>query len=517
MTSIFQYSRQNVEEEPEEVPTIFKAIKEQKTRQQPSPPVLPVEKTNAVAPVEENKPIEPVRENKPVPPLRENKPMVPMQVNKPVAPVEMNQRGLPNIPEENTENEEEIKKDLADAEAYEKETPFETAKRHTLSFGARALEGFAGGVGTLLNLLTPELFEPMEELGGKTPYEIGAKFPGPGELREFTKSKTGKYLEPKGEVSKALQETVSDIGSMFSTPGLGYLAKLALPVGGQVTKQALKKSGFSESNQELGKLGFMTLASMANLGNARNAAGAALREAENMLPQGLRFSSQPTEQALANIRRSNWFTTGRTPSKGPAMDEIARIEAQIQNGTIDAHVAMQLRRDINEARRQLGGFQLNPVADRAAARRYLDEVDRALLASLENYGAQVSPQWFRNYELANQAWGVTQRSRLISELVERHARPFQSQMAKHLFWGAGTAAITALPSATLAIPGALAVGKTIQIMNRMINSPLLRGHYLNVMRLTAQGHLPQALKEIEKFDQEASKMEAKRAGNRQGQ
>jgi hypothetical protein len=196
------------------------------------------------------------------------------------------------------------------------------------------------------------------------------------------------------------------------------------------------------------------------------------------------------------------------------MDEIQRIEAQIQNGTIDAHTAMQLRRDINEARRGLGGFQLNPVPDRAAARRYLDEVDRALLSSFEHYGNTVNPHWFGEYQLANQAWGVTQRSRLISDIVEKYAKPFQSQTAKHLFYTGGATALSSVPAATLAIPGALATGKTIQIMNRMIHSPVLRSHYLNVIRLTSQGLLPQVVKEIEKFDKEASKMEAKKASNR---
>lgn len=504
MTSIFQYARQNTEEEPEEVPQIFKAIKEQKTKQPTSP----------TTPVETNKPIPLEEENRYIPFMETNRRSVPLQTNTIANPVEKNNLQSIKLPEENVQNDEEIAEDIADAEAYEKETPFQSAKRNVLSLGARAAEGFFGGIGSFLNFLTPELFEPMEELGGKTPYEIGARFPGPGELREFTKSKTGKYLEPKGETSKVLQETVSDIGSMFSTPGLGFLSKLALPVGGQVTKQILKKSGLSENTQELGKLGFMTLASMANLGNARGAAGEALRDAENMIPQGMRLSAQPTERALNNIRRSNWFTTGRTPSKGPAMDEIGRIEAQIQNGTIDAHVAMQLRRDINEARRGLGAFQLNPIADRAGARRYLDQVDNALLESLTHYGNNVNPGWLRDYTLANQAWGITQRSRLISDLVERHAKPLQSQMAKHLFYAAAPSLMSAVPTAALAIPGTLATAKTIQIMNRMMNSSVLRNHYLNVVRLTAQGHLPQVLKEIEKFDAEASKLESKKASNR---
>jgi hypothetical protein len=257
----------------------------------------------------------------------------------------------------------------------------------------------------------------------------------------------------------------------------------------------------------------MALASMANLGNARGIAGEALRDAENMIAQGVRFSAQPTQTAFQRIRATPWFRSGRTPSKGPAMDEINRIEAQIQNGTIDAHTAMQLRRDINESRRQLGAFQLDPVADRAAARRYLDEVDRALLDSMENYGSRVNPQWFQQYQLANEAFGITQRSRLISNVVEKYAKPLQSQTAKHLFYAGGASALTAMPTATLAIPGALAAGKTVQIMNRMIHSPVLRNHYLNVMRLSTQGNAAQIAKAIEQFDNEAKKLESKKDDN----
>lgn len=468
MSSIFQYSVQNAEEEPQETPEVFNQIKQQKQH----------EKYQIIPPVGIAKP------------------------------------ELVESFKKNIGDEEAILKDIADAEAYERENPLQTAKREVLSHAARVGEGYFGGIGSLLNLITPELHEPVEE-GGLTPYEMGAVFPGPEKLHEFTKEKTGRYLEPKQDFTKASQEVASDIGTMFSTFGLGFLSKLLLPIGGQTVKQIVKGAGGGEASQNIAKLGFTTLASMANLGNARRVAGEALRDAEAMIPQGVRFSAQPTQNAFNRIRQSQWFRTGRTPSKGPAMDEINRIEAQIQNGAIDAHTAMQLRRDINEARRQLGGFQLNPVADRAAARRYLDDVDRALLESMEEYGTRVNPQWFENYQLANQAFGITQRSRLISDVVERYAKPLQSQTAKHLFYAGGVSAMSAVPSAALAIPGTLAAGKTIQIMNRMIASPVLRNHYLNVMRLSTQGNAAQIAKEIEKFDLEAKKLEAKKEENRQ--
>jgi len=457
MSSYFQLARQTTDEEPEEVSPIFSQVKSAKQE-------------NIIPPVGIAKP-------------------------------ELVESFIQNIGDE-----DKIRKDIEEVEAYERETLPQTLVREGLSYGARGLEGFFGGIGGFLNLLTPELaLDPEGQ-----PYKPGEQpqgLPSPSELREVTKHFTGRYLEPKGEKSKAAQETVSDIGSMYSTPGLGFWQKLLLPLGGQVVKQILKSSGESEKVQDIGKLGFMTLASMANLGNAQRVATNALREAEQMIPVGLSFSARPTENALNNIRNSQWYRTGATPSKAPAMAEIDRIQAQINRGMLDGHAAMQLRRDINEARRQLGGFQLNRPVNRTQALRYLDEVDNALLASMENYGTHVNPQWWRNYNLANEAFRITQRSRLISDLVGRYAKPLQSDIAKTLFHVGGASVLTHLPAVGATAVPVLGAAKTVQVMNRMIRSPVLRNHYLTVLRQASTGNAAATLKALESFDKEAKDLE----------
>ena len=409
---------------------------------------------------------------------------------------------------QNIENEDQILKDIAEAEAYERESGLETGTREVLGHGARALEGFFGGINTFLNAITPELSENEEGMP-YGPGEAPQGLPGPHELREFTKEKTGKYLEPKSELSKATQEISSDIGSMFSTPGLAAWQKILQPIGGQIIKQVIKASGGGESAQEWGKFGFMGLSTIAQLGNAPKVASRALAQVEQMLPQGLRFSTKPTEQALMKIKNTPWYKTGRTPSKGSAFDEIERIEKAIQNGTIDAHEAMQLRRDINEARKELGAFKLNQVADTKAARRYLDEVDNALMESFENYGKNINPEWLKSYKLANEAFRVTQRSRQISDFISKHAKPLQSETAKTLFHVAGTSGALNVPLIATAAAPTLAAAKTIQIMNRMIRSPVLRNHYIEVLSQAAIGNAAATQKALEKFDKAAQRADKK--------
>ena len=464
MTSIFKYSRQNIDEQPEEIEPVFKFLKKHK-------------KENLLPPVG-------------------------------IAKSELIQSFL-----ENMEDEEKIRKDIEEAERYEKENIPETIKREVLSHGVRFSEGFFGGIHSFINMFTP--LQTFEEETGETETFSGIKLPSAEELHERVKQKTGEYLEPHHEFSKVSQEISSDIGSMFSTPGLGFMQKILLPIGGQLTKQIIKHSGGSEKAQDYGKLGFMTISSIANIGNAPRVASQALNQAENMIPRGIRFSSIPTERAFNRIRNSDWFRSGRTPSKGPAMDEMDRIQAHIQNGSIDSHMAMQLRKDINEARRQLGGFQLNRPVNRRQALRYLDEVDNALLKSMENYGRNVNPQWFHNYILANEAYRITQRSRLISDFIQQHAKPLQSETAKVLFHVAGTSAGLNIPVlAGAAIPAAIGA-KSIQIINRMIRSPILRNHYLDVLQQASIGNVAATQKALDKFDRLSKKEEMKFNNNHQ--
>jgi hypothetical protein len=353
-------------------------------------------------------------------------------------------------------------------------------------------------------LTSPQTFE--EESGQTETFE-GAKLPSSSELHEKAVKIHGKIIEPKSEGEKVSQEIAQDIGSMFSTPGLPILKKILLPLLGQGVKQVIKGAGGSEQAQDIGKMGVMALSTIANLGNAPLVASQAMNTARNMIPRGVRFIARPTELALQRIRNSPWYSTGRTASKGPAMDEIHRIEQAIQRGTINAQEAMQLRIDINEARTQLGGFQLNKPINKKSALRYLDEVDNALLQSMQNYGQRVNPQWWNTYQRANEAFRVTQRSRSISDFVQKHAKPLQSDMAKTLFHMGGASAIVHFPATMGAVIPGLAIAKGVQIMNRMIRSPVLRNHYLDVLRHSAQGNAAMMQKSLEKFDKAAQVFE----------
>lgn len=403
-------------------------------------------------------------------------------------------------------DEDELRKYIQEMEDYKKETGFQTAKREVLSHGARALEGFLGGIGSFANFIIPDLNEPEERIS-----EIDIKLPTAEKYRDLTKKLTGSYLEPKSEMGKTSQEVVEDIGTMFSTPGLGFWQKILLPIGGQSVKQAIKSVGGSEKAQDYGKLGFMLMSSIASVGNARKAAATAYNEAVEMVPKGLKFNASSIHRGIQNLKNQEWYKTGATPSKNPAIKEMDRIEKAIKNNVIDARETMQLRKDINEARKQLKGFNLERPADTRSALKYLDEVDDALLEGMKQYGTHVNPKWWNAYNLANQAYRITERSKLVSDFIEKVSRPVQSKAAQALFHICGhAAAASGLVKAPMVAAGALPVigaAQTVKIMNRMIKSPVLRNHYNEVLKQASLGNAAMMNKALEKFDKEALKQE----------
>jgi hypothetical protein len=405
----------------------------------------------------------------------------------------------------NLGDEEKIMRDIKNVEEYHRENPLQTAEREVKSYGLRALEGLGGTIGGLMNLLSGEAY--FDDKGDLLQSEV-PMLPSTHQLREFSKEKTGNKYEPRTEFAKNAHEAATDVGASLPLPG-SWFQKLLLPVSGQSVKALVKNQGGNEFQGDMSKLGFMMAATIGNIGNAPQAARNAYNEATQMIPQGTRMATRQVENGLNTIRNRPWFRTGRTASKGPAMEEIQRIENSIQHGSMDVHEAMQIRRDINEARRRLGAFHYEPGMDKAQARRFLDEVDEVMRDGLQGYGSQNNPQWYRAYERANEAYGVTQRSLQLQDFIKNSpvGRTLQSQTAKTLFHLGGASAVIHTPALIFGAAPLATATKGVQVINRMIRSPVLRNHYLDVIRAASAQNAGALNIALTKFDKEAQKLE----------
>ena len=432
---------------------------------------------------------------------------------------------IPSEQEPEIENKEELKQYLDSLEETQQEKPYETLIRQTASHAERAAEGLGGFWGDMQQFLSTLTGTDLEEKEIKSKEELsGFRFPGVDdlegsnfsvklpqtrELRDLSKEQFGQYLEPKTESDKATQEVAQDIGAMFASPGgFSFFQKMLFPVVGQTTKQIAKSLGASEKSQDITKIVSMMGASLFHLGNAQKVAGQAMNEAENIMPQGTLISAKPTEKAFQDLRNSTWYKSGVTLSKKPAIAEIKKIEKKISNGQLDGKMAMQLRKDLNETRRNMGGFEIVKREDKKQALRYLNMVDDALLESMENYGKNVNPHWWDKYNLARQAFSVTKRSIALSEFIHDNAgKKLISESGKLLFYPAVAMGMGHAPLTTMAAGAGYGAMKSYQIANRVMKSKVLRDHYMHVVLKATKGNSKQLQESIEKFDKVAAKIE----------
>jgi len=235
-------------------------------------------------------------------------------------------------------------------------------------------------------------------------------------------------LEPKSETERFGQEFTQDLVRL-SLPGSGahtWTGKVGLAFAGNSTKEIAKLYGFSPSTQELVKFGTLGILSLAQIGNAPQFARELFQNSKKILPRGIAFKTGPLENLLNKVKNSDWYKGHSTPSTGAAREMIEAIESRINNGTLNAHQAMKLRENINEYRGNLGAFKVDRSGKNTHI-AHLDEVQNALIKGMEETLGKQYPNWWKQYQGANQAYAITQRSSAIGNLIaNNYAKPLVS-------------------------------------------------------------------------------------------
>jgi len=348
------------------------------------------------------------------------------------------------------------------------------------------------------------------------PGEEGINPPTSEELHEkVTKQLLGNYTEPKSPEEKNLRDTYRNFASFWS-PTAGRIrpsTRFFAPLTGEVSAQAVEHLGGGDKEKAIAKMATQGVFTLANESNARQFAGNALRNAENIPPPHADFSTQNILQNMNNNQQlQNVFTGLETQSKAPARRIIERIRqiSQQNNGRIPVREAMQIRRDINEEYRNLGGFNINASPDRATARNYINELRREFVQGFDQGYGIYHPNFWGPYQAANEAFGVTQRSSSIANFIsDNWTKPFVSDLAKTAFGVSLAKGALLSPITAGAIAGIAGVNAAVTLSQRIYGSQLLRGYYGHILRNASAGNAQGVITNLKKFDEEAAKEEKK--------
>lgn len=329
--------------------------------------------------------------------------------------------------------------------------------------------------------------------GKKTPVQRGLvgelihkTFPTSENMRQKTIAEFGQYLEPHNESEKFADDVIVDAASNMIGPqgGLSLPASIAKNIivasGANLAPKVAKEFGVGEKGQEYAKIGTMMALSLGIGKNQANQIKDKLYDqAKSSLPSGTKISSRPLQTKLQNLKRD--LSKGTiSPSEKFVIDQIEKIQNKMHRGTIGPDELHAIKRNINE---ELAKFGYATPTSKGGAKNLLAKVNHYLSESMADYGKQ-NPQWYKYITEADKAHGAIAAANKAKNFIMKQGKV--GKAAGVATGVAGPFVIHALTGTLPYAPGTYAAGlmgiKTMQLYHHISKSPVLRKHYMNVVK-----------------------------------
>jgi hypothetical protein len=208
-----------------------------------------------------------------------------------------------------------------------------------------------------------------------------------------------------------------------------------------------------------------------------------------------------------DVLEKNLKLGGKRSSTSRSLEKIGEIKNDIQNnGKIDLKTLSAYRPSINEAIEEIGGFASEvPRKYKPQTTRNLNQVKEEVIKSLNQYGEKFNPEFLKYNQAANEAYAAVANSNKIAKFLQNKVPFLPKNKATEVLLGYGpmAAAGAILKSGPALIgPAAAAVPiyQGIKILHRVVNSPVLRKYYGNVLKYAANGNVPQTVKNLKALD-----------------
>lgn len=363
--------------------------------------------------------------------------------------------------------------------------------------------GIPGDVASLINRYVASPI--AQEITGQPtlPYEETTLSQFLPTSRQEKEALTPEFLKPQSNSEELTDEILENAVLLFSPikgklPNSAIIKPLAISVGSTLAGELVKDiTGGDLEKASKAKLGTMFLATIANKANANKFVSALYREAEALLPQGIRVNATNLSNNLDNLIQKLSLGT-KAASEQFVINEANAIKNKITNGTISIEEAIASKRSLNE---KLNDFlyQSSDKKAQARARKLATQINSELKDIINSYGNQ-NKEFGIAFSNAEQAHGTIQQSNFISRLVGKNLKynPVTSGLVNILTGGLGTAASSAL------VPY-----QASKLLYRVLKSPPLRKYYAKTIGSAAKDNAIQFNRDLEKLDKAIQKDQSK--------
>ena len=422
-----------------------------------------------------------------------NDPFSAYRVNKPQEPVFQE---TPSIKMDSEDPFSQFR--MKDSEISEESWP-QYLKRNATRLGSRVIEtigGIPGEVEQIGNLIQSGTFDFLEKIGpkSKVPREelVKRRLPTSSELKEKSIELTGGYTAPKDEPEKMADEFASTVSSLLGP--MKFRKALGIAALGTAARKGTEVLGLGETSQEAAKLGTMLVSSMINPKGVKQLYTNLYNEAENLVPQGTSVPSKKMEENLYKLRDK--LSAGiEAPSEKAVIDDIDRVLAKVKDGRVQVNEMMATNRSINE---KMGDPELLK-----RGKNLYPQLKKEINNVINSYD---KPDFLKAWNGANESFGALHESQKISRFIQKNIgnKPVAGTIIAGLAETAGGHPEFVLPTIGASIVGAGAV-KGIELMKRIISSPILRKYYGEVILNASKENSRAMISSYEKLENEINR------------
>ncbi len=335
----------------------------------------------------------------------------------------------------------------------------------------------------------PESFKKFEEAIpiASTVSNLLGYLPTSSDIKKFSEEKTGGYTKPQGETERIGDELFENLLNS-ALPGQGrrnIWRNIAAPVAGVLGKEGIKYLGGGEKSQALTQLG-LNIAVPLMAGNAPQLNRDTWRNVRNTVPN-VNIPTNNILQRAQNLRGRIQRGLG-SRSENQATRTLDNLIEKLDSGSISADELMASNISLNEI---VGDPELF-----GRGGHWFEEIRGLIRDGMEQVG-QHAPDWYRQWQHANEMHGAIANSNYIANTIRKHSEPLLSEGARALF----QAATHATAKAAGLAPPLYLIYKGTQVLNRMANSPQLMQYYMGVLTNSLRGNTAQAISNLTKLDE----------------
>jgi len=362
------------------------------------------------------------------------------------------------------------------------------------------------------NIPIPKSLKGKEEsnFAQKFATKMVDKFPTSAELKETTSKITSGFTDPQnaweefGDSIFELSALVYGNKSKAATKGKrvaeNFSKAIAKATGAKTSGELAKKYGAGTGLQLAAEIATLGLMGLVNGKMANRYVGDKFKNARTLLPQGLMADTSVMTRELQALE--NDLTKGlSTPSKSETLSAVREMKDKVSGGAYPAEEIVDMMHDLNERMVNKKLFDDLGKANHKRLQYRYGQVKEVVGKEIYKIGKN-NPEFIKEWSEGMEGFAVIENSKKATRTIEKAVKNLPHSVATGM---AAEIFLFQNPQAAAAIGATYSALKSYELLNRVILSPTLRKHYLNVVDAAVKSNGPATAKGIARLDQELKK------------